>query len=52
VLLDRKVGGFTKIPLVVTISKIFLASALTAFALIYSIKLLDQLVFDTTKTIN
>jgi putative peptidoglycan lipid II flippase len=52
VLLDRKVGGFTKIPLVVTVLKIFLASALTAFALYIPIKLLDQLVFDTTKTIN
>ena len=52
VLLDRKVGGFTKIPLVTTVLKIFLASALTAFALYIPIKLLDQLVFDTTKTIN
>lgn len=51
-LLDRKVGGFTKAPLVITVLKIFLASALTAFALYIPIKLLDQLVFDTTKTIN
>jgi putative peptidoglycan lipid II flippase len=52
IFLDRKVGGFTKIPLLVTVSKIFLASAFTAFALYIPIKLLDQLVFDTTKTIN
>jgi putative peptidoglycan lipid II flippase len=52
IFLDRKVGGFTKIPLVVTVAKIFLASAFTAFALYIPIKLLDQLVFDTTKTIN
>jgi peptidoglycan biosynthesis protein MviN/MurJ (putative lipid II flippase) len=52
IFLDRKVGGFTRIPLVVTVAKIFLASAFTAFALYIPIKLLDQLVFDTTKTIN
>jgi putative peptidoglycan lipid II flippase len=52
IFLDRKVGGFTKIPFVVTVAKIFLASAFTAFALYIPIKLLDQLVFDTTKTIN
>jgi putative peptidoglycan lipid II flippase len=52
IFLDRKVGGFTRTPLVVTVAKIFLASAFTAFALYIPIKLLDQLVFDTTKTIN
>jgi putative peptidoglycan lipid II flippase len=52
ILLDRKVGGFTRIPFLVTVAKIFLASAFTAFALYIPIKLLDQLVFDTTKTIN
>jgi hypothetical protein len=35
-----------------TVSKIFISSAFTAFALYIPIKLLDQLVFDTTKTIN
>jgi len=52
IFLDRKIGGFGKRSLLKTISKIFLASAFTAFALYIPIKLLDQLVFDTTKTIN
>ena len=52
IFLDRKTGGFDKLPLIKTVSKIFLSSALTAFALYIPIKLLDQLVFDTTKTVN
>jgi putative peptidoglycan lipid II flippase len=52
IFLDKKVGGFGKRSLLKTVSKIFLASAFTAFALYIPIKLLDQLVFDTTKTIN
>ena len=52
IFLDRKTGGFDRMPLLKTVSKIFLASGLTAFALYIPIKLLDQLVFDTTKTIN
>lgn len=52
IFLDRKIGGFDKIPLIKTVIKIFLASGFTAFALYVPIKLLDQLVFDTTKTIN
>jgi putative peptidoglycan lipid II flippase len=52
IFLDRKIGGFGKRSLLKTVSKIFLASAFTAFALYIPIKLLDQLVFDTTKTIN
>lgn len=52
ILLDRKTGGFDKAPLIKTVAKIFLASGFTAFALYIPIKLLDQLVFDTTKTIN
>lgn len=50
--LDKKTGGFDRIPLIKTVAKIFLASGFTAFALYIPIKLLDQLVFDTTKTIN
>ena len=50
--LDRKVGGFDKLPLLRTVTKIFLATFFTAFALYVPIKLLDQLVFDTTKTVN
>ena len=52
IFLDRKTGGFDKWPLMKTVTKIFIASGLTAFALYVPIKLLDQLVFDTTKTIN
>jgi putative peptidoglycan lipid II flippase len=52
IFLDRKVGGFNKLPLLKTVTKIFLATFFTAFALYVPIKLLDQLVFDTTKTIN
>ena len=52
IVLDKKTGGFDKWPLFKTIAKIFISSGLTAFALYIPIKLLDQLVFDTTKTIN
>lgn len=52
IFLDRKVGGFDKLGLLKTVSKIFLASFFTAFALYIPIKLLDQLVFDTTRTFN
>lgn len=52
VLLDRKTGGFTKLTLLLPITKIFVATFFTGFALYVPIKLLDQLVFDTTKTIN
>jgi putative peptidoglycan lipid II flippase len=52
ILLDRKVGGFDKIPLTLSLAKIFFATLFTGFALYVPIKLLDQLVFDTTKTVN
>ncbi len=52
IFLDRKTGGFDKWPLFKTVVKIFAASGFTAFALYFPIKLLDQLVFDTTKTVN
>jgi len=51
-LLERKVGRFDKLPLFISWSKIFISSLFTAFALYIPIKLLDQLVFDTTRTIN
>lgn len=51
-LLEKKVGGFGKRFLFITWSKFFISSFLTAFALYIPIKLLDQLVFDTTRTIN
>lgn len=51
-LLEKKVGRFDKWPLVVSWSKILVSTIFTAFALYIPIKLLDQLVFDTTRTIN
>ncbi|HEV2339766.1 MAG TPA: murein biosynthesis integral membrane protein MurJ [Patescibacteria group bacterium] len=51
VMLDRKTGGFTKKTLFFSSAKIFLITFFTAFALYIPIKLLDQLVFDTTKTV-
>lgn len=51
-LLEKKVGRFDKLPLLISWSKIFISSLFTAFALYIPIKLLDQLVFDTTRTIN
>lgn len=52
IFLDRKIGSFDRLPLLKTVSKIFLATFFTAFALYIPIKLLDQLVFDTTRTLN
>ncbi|MCL6096786.1 MAG: murein biosynthesis integral membrane protein MurJ [Patescibacteria group bacterium] len=52
IFLDRKIGGFRKVSLAVSLTKITLATVFTGFALYIPIKLLDQLVFDTTKTIN
>jgi len=50
ILLDRLVKGFSRIDLFVPAIKIFLAGIVTGFALYIPIKLLDQLVFDTTRT--
>jgi len=52
IFLDLKTGGFNRIPLLISLAKIFTATFFTGFALYVPIKLLDQLVFDTTKTIN
>lgn len=52
VLLNKKVGGFAKLNLFISLAKIFVATFFTGFALYIPIKLLDQLVFDTTRTIN
>lgn len=52
ILLDMKVGGFKKIEFIFSMSKIFLATFLIGFALYIPIKLLDQLIFDTTRTVN
>lgn len=50
--LDRKVGGFEKKSLFLSLGKIGISTIFTGFALYVPIKLLDQLVFDTTRTIN
>lgn len=51
ILLDRAINGFDKIKLLVPAVKMFFASAITAVALYIPMKLLDQLVFDTTRTL-
>ena len=50
--LHRKTNGFDLLKLFTSWIKIGSASFFTAFALYVPIKLLDQLVFDTTRTIN
>jgi len=52
IILNFKTGGFEKISFIFTFSKLFVATFFTAFALYIPIKLLDQLIFDTTHTIN
>lgn len=52
VVLDKKVNGFAKNLLLASLAKIFVASLFTGIALWIPIKLLDRLVFDTTRTIN
>jgi putative peptidoglycan lipid II flippase len=51
-LLHKKTGGFHLPSLFISWIKIGSASFFTAFALYIPIKLLDQLVFDTTRTVN
>ena len=50
--LDKKLGRFARKELFVPIFKIGAISFLTAIALYVPMKLLDQLVFDTTRTVN
>ncbi|MCL4353805.1 murein biosynthesis integral membrane protein MurJ [Patescibacteria group bacterium] len=52
VFLDKRVGGFKKEEWILSVTKIITATVFTGFALYIPIKLLDQLVFDTTRTIN
>jgi len=51
-LLDKKVCGFDKKPFFLSLAKFMTATLLTGVALYIPIKLLDKLVFDTTRTIN
>jgi putative peptidoglycan lipid II flippase len=50
--LDRKIGSFDRYTLIIPTIKILLSGLVTGVALYIPIKLLDQLVFDTTRTIN
>src|SRR5947209_441779 len=52
IILDKRTGGFNKFSLFVSWGKILAATFFTAFALYIPIKLLDRLVFDTTRTVN
>ena len=50
--MDRESGGFSKSALIRPALKMFFAATVAAVALYLPIKSLDQLVFDTTKTVN
>ena len=50
-LLDKKVGGFERKKLLVPVVKMLSITIITAISLYIPMKLLDQLVFDTTRTI-
>lgn len=52
IFLDKKIGGFIKREMFYSLAKIFVATVFTGIALYIPIKLLDKLVFDTTRTIN
>lgn len=51
-LLDKRIGGFDRHAVMISMTKFFFTTLLTGFALYIPIKLLDQLVFDTTRTVN
>lgn len=50
--LGRKIDGFSHIELTIPAAKMLIAASVAAFALYVPMKSLDQLVFDTTKTVN
>lgn len=52
VFLYKRIGTFSFLELFLPALKIFLAASVSAVALYIPIKLLDQLVFDTTRTVN
>ena len=52
ILLNKRIGGFDIRSLYIPMGKIVIATIFTGVALYIPIKLLDQLVFDTTRTIN
>ncbi|MDP3766317.1 MAG: lipid II flippase MurJ, partial [Nanoarchaeota archaeon] len=50
--LSRKLNGFSNPDLIYPAIKMLIASAAAAFALYIPMKFLDQLIFDTTRTVN
>jgi hypothetical protein len=52
IMLDKKTNGFAKKPVFLSLTKVFAATFFTGFALYIPLKLLDQLVFDTTRTVD
>ena len=50
--LNKKIPGFNNINLTIPILKMLVAASASAFALYIPMKALDQLVFDTTRTVN
>ena len=50
--LDRRVGGFDRTAVFSPFFRMLLATAIMGFALYIPIKLLDEVIFDTTRTIN
>jgi putative peptidoglycan lipid II flippase len=50
IVLDRRVGGFSKTDLFLPAIKMFIAAAAAGVAVYFPLKLFDQLVFDTTRT--
>lgn len=51
ILLDKKVAGFSKAELFFPAIKMFIAAVFAGVAVFFPLKLFDQLVFDTTRTI-
>ncbi|MFC1626745.1 murein biosynthesis integral membrane protein MurJ [Patescibacteria group bacterium] len=50
ILLDRRIGTFSRVKLFVPIIKMIIATSITSVMLYIPLKLMDQLVFDTTRT--
>ncbi len=50
--LNKKINGFNNTNLTIPVLKMLVAASASAFALYIPMKALDQLVFDTTRTIN
>src|SRR3989344_5498982 len=50
--LNKRLGGFDFSEITITLTKFSFATVCMAFALYIPLKLLDQLIFDTTRTVN